>query len=204
MRILLIRHGQDEHGYRGGWSQRGLTAEGFAQARALATHLRVRWQPIHLLLSSDLRRATETTEEILKVVQVPVQYMPEWREMNNGALAGMPNALAEARYPGLYASSLAMDEPYPGGESPRQYWERIRRAFDTLCEQMLMQQLPADVAVITHGGPINILYHLIKDLPWSNKNPSFATAATGIHEISYVDGAWGITVENATWHLQQG
>jgi broad specificity phosphatase PhoE len=86
MRILLIRHGQDERGYRGGWSQRGLTAEGFAQARALATHLRVRWRPIHLILSSDLRRAAETTAETLKAVQTLVQYAPEWREMNNGAL----------------------------------------------------------------------------------------------------------------------
>jgi probable phosphoglycerate mutase len=109
MRILLIRHGQEERGYRGGWSQRGMTEEGFAQACALATHPRVHWQPIHLILSSDLRRAAATTAEILKGVQAHVRYAPEWREMNNGELAGMPTALAEARDPSLYG-----------------YWWRIR------------------------------------------------------------------------------
>lgn len=28
MRIYLVRHGMDNEGYRGGWSQRGLVAEG--------------------------------------------------------------------------------------------------------------------------------------------------------------------------------
>jgi probable phosphoglycerate mutase len=93
-----------------------MTEEGFAQARALAKHARVHWQPIYLILSSDLRRAAETTEAILEEVQAPVQYTPEWREMDNGELAGMPNALAKERYPSLYFNSLEMDEPYPGGE----------------------------------------------------------------------------------------
>ena len=184
-----------------------MTAEGFAQAQALAKHLRVHWRPIHLILSSDLRRAAETTaettDEISKEVQTPVLYMPEWREMNNGELAGMPNALAEERYPGLYFNVLEMDEPYPGGESPRRHFERISRAFVTLCERMITHQLPADVAVVTHGGPINIVCHLLKGLSWSNKTPAFPTAATGIHEVSYLEGAWRSTVENDTRHLHQ-
>jgi 2,3-bisphosphoglycerate-dependent phosphoglycerate mutase len=69
---------------------------------------------------------------------------------------------------------------------------------------MITQQLPTDVAVVTHGGPINIVYHLVKGLPWSNKHSSFPTAATGIHEISYHAEAWRITVENAIRHLHQG
>lgn len=180
-----------------------MTEEGFAQARALARHLRVHRQPIDLVLSSDLRRAAETTEEIRKEVQVPVQYAPEWREMNNGDLAGIPNALAEQRYPGLYFSSLEMDQPYPGGESPGQFCERIRRTFDALCEKMIAHQLPTDVVVVTHGGPINIVYHLSKGLPWSNKNAPFPTSATGIHEILCDDGMWRIAVENDTRHLNQ-
>ena len=66
-----------------------MTGEGFAQAQALAKHLRVHWQPIHLILSNDLRRAAESTDEISKEAQTPVLYTPEWREMNDGDLAGM-------------------------------------------------------------------------------------------------------------------
>jgi broad specificity phosphatase PhoE len=58
------------------------------------------------ILSIDLHRAVETTDEILTEVHPPVQYAPEWCEMNNSAMAGMPNALAEAHYPGLHFSSL--------------------------------------------------------------------------------------------------
>lgn len=180
-----------------------MTEEGFAQTRALAKYLGGYWQPIHLILSSDLRRAAEVAEEILKEVQAPVQYAPEWREMNNGDLAGLPNAVAEQRYPGLYFSSLEMEEPYPGGENPRQFFERISQAFETLCQKMITDQLPESVAVVTHGGPINAVYHILKGVSWSNKSPFFSTAATGIHEISYLDGAWRITVENDIRHLNQ-
>lgn len=202
MKILLIRHGLDVPGYRGGWSQFGLSEKGFEQAQALAKYLKTDWQPISLLLSSDLRRAAETTQEILKELGGAVQYTSEWREIDNGDLAGMPNSLAEQRYPGLYFASLTMDEPYPGGESPRQNFERIAHAFEKLCEKMLTAQLPPNVAVITHGGPINIVYHILKGLEWSNQKPSFPTTATGIHEITYLDGAWRLTAENDTSHFK--
>ncbi|WP_302476272.1 hypothetical protein [Paenibacillus sp. DCT19] len=32
LKIHLVRHGADEDGYRGGWSQRGLVEEGIIQA----------------------------------------------------------------------------------------------------------------------------------------------------------------------------
>ena len=39
MAIYLVRHGQDEEGYRGGWSQRGLIDEGIRQAEKLGQYL---------------------------------------------------------------------------------------------------------------------------------------------------------------------
>jgi broad specificity phosphatase PhoE len=197
MHILLIRHGQDEAAYHGGWSQRGLIDQGFAQSRALAHHLRTHWQPIRLLLSSDLRRAAETTHEILREVPVPLRYAPEWREMNNGELAGMLKALADARYPGLAFHTLAMHEAWPKGESPRQFFARIQHAWTTLCESMRTQHLPEDIAVIMHGGPINIVNHLLKGVSWSNQNPFFPTVPTGIHEVTCLDGGWQLPVFGA-------
>ncbi len=43
------------------------------------------------ILSSDLRRAVETTDEILTEVHPPVQYAPEWREMNNPRFLNSPD-----------------------------------------------------------------------------------------------------------------
>ena len=63
---------------------------------------------------------------------------------------------------------------------------RMREHMDALreCAQHLATQLPADVAVVTHGGSINIVYQLLKGLPWSNKNP---TSRAGWRATSKVD-----------------
>jgi probable phosphoglycerate mutase len=202
MRILLIRHGQDEPGYRGGWSQRGLSETGLKQARALANALLANWQPVEFLISSDLNRAVETTAEILKIMPLPVRYDQEWRETNNGLLAGMPDAEADRLYPGLFFNSLEIDEPYPQGESPRQNFERITSAFARLCRQIETSELPPNVAVVTHGGVINIIYHLLKNLQWSNRRPAFKTSPTSIHQLSRLDGIWQLTLENEAHHLE--
>ena len=36
---------------------------------------------------------------------------------------------AKAEYPGLYWSALNWEQPYPNGESPRQFYERVKTAW---------------------------------------------------------------------------
>lgn len=200
MRILLIRHAQDARDYRGGWSRRGLIAEGVAQAQALAQALQTSWQPINRLISSDLPRAAETAVFVSDALRIPIEYDPAWREMNNGDLAGMYNPEAERRYPDLYFAALGIDEAYPNGESPRQHFVRTQAAFCRLCGQM--EHTPSQtVAVITHGGSINIIYHLIKGWKWSNKAPFVPQAATSIHELRFSGNLWQLTQENNCDHL---
>jgi broad specificity phosphatase PhoE len=66
---------------------------------------------------------------------------------------------------------------------------------------MLARDLPENVAVVTHGGPINIVHHILKGIEWTNRNSFFPTTATSIHEVSYVNGEWRLTVENDARHL---
>ncbi|GHO77206.1 hypothetical protein KSD_49770 [Ktedonobacter sp. SOSP1-85] len=171
------------------------------QSQLLAKHLRDSWQPLSLLISSDLRRAWETAEYIAQEMELPIQSSSLWREMNNGELAGMPNHLAEQLYPGLFASSLQMDEPYPHGESPRQFFQRITQPFKCLCEKMLTRQIPPDTIVVTHGGVINILCYFLNNMVWSNKERFFPINATSIYEISYLEGEWHFTNRNSIDHL---
>ncbi|MCD7860138.1 MAG: histidine phosphatase family protein [Firmicutes bacterium] len=42
MRIIFVRHGQDDETRRGGWSRYGLQPEGHAQARCTSEYLRQR------------------------------------------------------------------------------------------------------------------------------------------------------------------
>lgn len=203
MAIYLVRHGQDEEGYRGGWSQRGLIDEGIRQAEKLGQYLNGHKHDfnIHRIVCSDLQRACQTAAIIANKLGLPFHGSEDWRETNNGLLAGMPHTLAEEKFPGLYFSSLRMDERYPGGESPRENFARIKETFTRLCQEQLETNDHENVLVVTHGGVINIIYHIMKDMDWSNKNPFFPTSNTGLHKIEYRGGRWELTLENETPHL---
>lgn len=203
MAIYLVRHGQDEEGYRGGWSQRGLIDEGIRQAEKLGQYLNEHKHDfnIHRIVCSDLQRAYQTASILADKLSLPFHGSEDWREMNNGLLAGIPNSLAEEKFPGLYFSTLRMDERYPGGESPQENFLRIKKTFTRLCQDQLATNDHENVLVVTHGGVINIIYHLIKDMAWSNKNPFFPAANTGLHRVEFRDGRWELTLENAAPHL---
>ena len=175
MRVLLIRHGKDDGRFRGGWSQLDLIPEGIAQAEKLAGYLKDHADSYHIrkIISSDLPRTLTTANIIARELELPVQKDRRLREINNGELAGMHNKTALKRYPGLFFNTLAMDEPYPGGESPRAFYERISRWFDAFCEDCRTEE--GDIAVVTHGGVINIVCHLVNKIPWSNQGKSFKT-----------------------------
>lgn len=202
--IYFFRHGKDDDTFRGGWSQRGMIEEGFRQARTLANYLAHHRSEFVFsqLISSDLRRAAETAVEICGTLNIPIELSPEWRETNNGVLAGMPNEQALQMYPGLFYNSLGMDDQYPGGESPRENYERIKIAFEKLSSVVLTRQTASEVGVVIHGGVINIVYHIVKGLQWSNKNPLLPAEVTSIHKLEYVSKRWIFTIENLREHLR--
>ena len=203
MAIYLVRHGKDEEGYRGGWSDRGLVDEGVRESEKLAQYLSEHNQLYNIqeIRSSDLRRALMTAEVVAQKLGLPVIRSEKWRETNNGVLAGMPNETASEKYPGLYFSSLRMDERYPGGESPIENYMRIEEVFNELCGEHIDHNHNKNILVVTHGGVINIVYHILKNIRWTNKNKFFPASNTGIHRIERVNGKWELTLENQTAHL---
>lgn len=56
--------------------------------------------------------------------------MGEFREINNGSLAGMPKEQARSQYPGIYYSALEWEQAYPDGESPKLFYERVSAAWN--------------------------------------------------------------------------
>lgn len=203
MKIILVRHGSDEEGYRGGWSSRGLTDEGIRQSERLAEHLQrhARQYCIRTLLSSDLTRAAETVRVLKQGVGLKAELLPAWREMNNGLLAGMPHSEAEAKYPGVYFNTLEMDTPFPGGETPAHFYERITRAFDELCAKLAAQQIESNVMLVTHGGVINALYYHLSGERWTNRVPFFPAEHTSMHVIEQRQDQWVVSEKNSTSHL---
>ena len=120
MVCYLVRHGQDDETIRGGWSDHPLTDTGIRQAEELAQKLTsiTKNAKIHCIYSSDLRRAMQTSQILAEKLCLPVVPLAQFREVNNGDLAGMQNDTALIQYPGLFWNQLRWDQPYPNGESP--------------------------------------------------------------------------------------
>ncbi len=173
MKIIFVRHGKDDDNYRGGWSSVDLTPEGILQAENLAKYLseNKNYYNISHIVTSDLQRALTTSEIISNELNIPVSKDEKLREINNGSLAGMPNNEADILYPELYFSSLDMNEKYPNGESPNEFFERIKIWFNNFLVEH--KNDTENIMVVTHGGVINIIYHIMNGIEWSNKNKSF-------------------------------
>ncbi|MGL5417824.1 MAG: histidine phosphatase family protein [Clostridium sp.] len=96
-----------------------------------------------------------------------------------------------------------MNEKFPEGESPEEFYFRIKKAFEDLCKVILKGELGVNVMVITHGGVINIIYHIVKNLEWTNKSKALSPmASTGIHKLECINGKFEIIESNIIDHLK--
>ena len=173
MNLLFVRHGKDSDQHRGGWSQLDLLPEGKREAKTLADYLVQHKEDYHFakMITSDLKRAETTAMILAEKLQLPLEKVRDLRETNNGDLAGMLNSEADQKFLHLYFRSLAMDEHYPNGESPREFYQRIKTWF----QRFLQENDDSDETqiVVTHGGVINIIYHLVNQIEWTNKSNLF-------------------------------
>lgn len=182
MICYIIRHGKDDDSVRGGWSNSPLTNEGILQVRQLSEKiLSESTMHIQKIYSSDLPRAKQTADILAQTLSISVIEMPEFRETDNGVLAGMNNRVAEERFPGLYWSALEWDESYPNGESPHQFYDRISNAWRRFKQEI--QKENGDIALVTHGGVINIIQCIEKGISFSNKAPTFPVGYAGMITI---------------------
>lgn len=201
MNICLVRHAKDEEGYRGGWGQKSLNQEGKKQAERLAEHLYENRDKFSFtrLISSDLKRAKETASYISRKFGIEVELSQKWREINNGVIAGLPNKEVEKIFPGLYFGALDMNERYPGGESPKEFYIRIKENFYKLIDEV--KEKNEDVLLVTHGGVINIIYHLVENIEWTNKSKSFKCQNSSLDKVELDKDKIKITVKNYIEHL---
>ncbi len=182
MTCYIIRHGADDDTIRGGWSNTVLSEQGILEVQTLAQTL-VADSNLNIthIFSSDLLRARQTAEILAEALHVDIIYLPEFREVNNGVLAGMKNDLAAVRFPGLFWNTLGWDECYPEGESPHQFYDRVSAAWTAFKHKM--RELDGNAALVTHGGVINMIYSLENGICYSNQSKPFSIKNAGIYTI---------------------
>ena len=182
MTVYLIRHGQDNDSVRGGWSKSPLTDIGRREVHQLGEIFKQ--LNIDKIYTSDLPRTLETTA-ILSQYQksIPTILENRLREISNGQLSGMPNIEAEIRYPGLYFRTLNWTESYPKGESPEMFYHRIVNTWEELTTNS-----DETICLITHGGVINIILHLIHQKSYSNKSKPYPIPTASLIKIDLRSG----------------
>lgn len=131
------------------------------------------------IYSSDLKRAKETAEIVADSLSIDITYLPQFREVNNGLLAGMEKSVAFKKYPGKYWRTLAWTETWPGGESPEEFFLRIKEAWYNFKKQVGKR----NALLVTHGGVINIILCLENGIAYTNKEMNFQIKDAGIVEV---------------------
>lgn len=151
--LLLVRHGLSEGNALGivqGQMDTLLTDLGAHQAAATAARLQADFLPIDAIYSSDLERALRTASIIAERLELPVLLETGLREMHFGSHQGLSGEDWRAMYPDQHEQSReqGFDFHWPGGESRRQFAERIASAVAKIAADHQGQR----VLVVTHGA----------------------------------------------------
>ena len=156
--IILVRHGEADHHVEdmtGGWTDSDLTPNGTNQMRKLAAHLgkflngkRV------IVVASDLKRTKQSAAIISKRLSMPLIENGFLREKNNGIAANKTNTEAQ-----LLKMRTQESDPdgrnYQGGESRREFYNRVTKGMDGLWQDYANQTL----LIVAHKGTLqNIIF----------------------------------------------
>ena len=164
LRLLLVRHGETiwnaQQRFQG-HSDVPLSEVGRAQALALAATLRSR--TIDAVYASDLCRATETAEILMKERNLPITQTPALRELAFGRWEGLTYDEIQIAYPAELQAWLAdrVHVAPTDGESLAQLEGRVRPIFG----QLRREHADETILIVSHGGPLQLLLAIELGLP---------------------------------------
>jgi len=186
MIVYVARHGETDWNRAGryqGQRESDLTPVGRLQAAALARALAAR--PIDAIVSSPLRRCTQTAAELSRLCDLPVRCDDRLSEIAHGTWEGRLREEIEQEDASRYAAWRLQPDTvsFPGGESLRAVLERWRAFADSLTGNA--------VAVYTHDVLVRLAI-----LDASQRGPE------RLWEPRVLNGAYAhFEVESGIWHL---
>jgi 2,3-bisphosphoglycerate-dependent phosphoglycerate mutase len=198
-RFIVVRHGETVWNTQAriqGQTDSDLTAAGLAQAEAIGKRLaRERFDAI---VASDLGRAARTAERIAAHCGLAVSPEPGPRERCFGQGEGLTYPEVDARWPGVFsrAANTDPDAAIPGGETRRQFHERIHAAFLALGRAHAGQR----VVAVTHGGVLAVLYRIVHGIPIAHAH-KVAISNASYNAVAFDGDAWRLEAWDDTSHL---
>jgi broad specificity phosphatase PhoE len=148
-KLILVRHGktilnsQDDEERLRGWLDVPLDEQGFREAQETAH--RVAQHRVQQIYCSDLQRARQTAEAVVRATQAPIVYTSDLRPWNVGRLAG---ERVKEILPTLLQLEVDLEKPAPGGESFQAFYTRYSRKLMELLE--IAAGAAACIVAVTH------------------------------------------------------
>ncbi|MDP1713223.1 MAG: alpha-ribazole phosphatase [Anaerolineales bacterium] len=201
MKLLLVRHGQTDWNVAQRFQGQGdvpLNGIGRQQANALADRLSA--QPIDLVYASDLQRALETANVIVRRsgCQPNLHLDSRLREMNFGVWEGLTYKEIKQSDPAALAAWKAdvSTTAAPNGETLNQLSARVQSFLDDL----RAQHADKTILIVTHGGVLQTLLcsalNLKPTMYWQ-----FHLSPASLSEIAFYPAGAIINLMNDTSHL---
>lgn len=186
-RLVLIRHAHVDTGARlCGSFDAPLSPAGRRQLLVLLPHLSSSSAP-EALYTSTLARAREVAVAFGRVWRLEPRLTDAVREIDCGRFEGLPLKELQQAHPDVWARNEAQADDtfaWPGGESYRQFRERVLAGFDAIATAHPGQR----VAIVTHAGVISQVLGTIRGrcaAAWAPDRPAPLTAT----EVAWKDGA---------------
>ena len=178
-----MRHGRsradDEMVHEGRYDS-PLTDVGRAQVRSRAEQWKHSAVTFDLIVASTLVRAAESARIVGEVLDVPIEYDPDWMERDNGPLAGLPFDVAKEQYPRPESANPFQPFVASTGEG-ESGWDLLSRGARAL--QGIVRRGRPSTLVVAHGGILNAAMNCILGVspptPASFVPPTIPTATSG-------------------------
>jgi probable phosphoglycerate mutase len=201
-RFVILRHGETEWNVASriqGHTDSELTALGRRQAEALGQ--RMVSETFDVLVSSDLGRAYNTAGSVASRTGHPIVKDARLRERCFGVAEGLTYGELDHQYPDAFSRVRETDPDFqiPGGESRRQFQDRVRKAFESLAAAHHGKR----IVIVCHGGVLAALYRVMHGIAVGAPHP-IPIANASFNAVAYDGATWTTESWGDTDHLASG
>lgn len=188
--VYLVRHGRtswSDEGRIQGWAEVPLSADGRAEADALAAYFADR--DVSKVVTSPTQRAADTAARIASGTGTPVVQNPDWRERSFGTAEG---DLADDVFradPSVHPRRDTFDPAAasPGGESVEDVSRRVAAAWDAVVDEV--RDTGRSTVVVSHVTPIRLVLGDLRGLPLTEAMRTPSPTTGSVTTIDVTDSA---------------
>lgn len=188
MKILFVRHCEsvdDIEDRYGGAADFDLTEKGKHQVSESAKKISSLDEKFEVILSSPLKRASQSAEIISKELGVKVEIFEYLKERNlNGVLTGLTRTEAKEKYPEVVERHSRW-EYVDGSEREEDFYNRVRNGI-----KYLLDMKYGSVVAVTHGLFLRAFFKEMMDIDVKRVGDG------GFVLLSETDGKFKIMVED--------